>query len=73
MSNLQILKDTFTPREYEKPKLDCGGILETLQTKIKLRFHKSVMERVLDYCTYEHFLPNGDEHYIVDFPFIEND
>ncbi|MDC7286620.1 YafY family transcriptional regulator [Blautia schinkii] len=73
MSNLQILKDTFTPREYEKPTLDFGEILETLQTKIKLRFHKSVMERVLDYCTYEHFLPDGDEHYIVDFPFIEND
>ena len=30
------------------------------------------MERVLDYCSYEHFIPDGDEYYIVTFPFIEN-
>ena len=31
------------------------------------------MDRVLDHCTYEHFSPDGEEHYIVDFPFIENE
>ena len=31
------------------------------------------MDRVLDYCTYKDFSPDGDEHYIVRFPFIEND
>ncbi len=25
------------------------------------------------FCTYDHFLPDGDEHYIVNFPFIENE
>ena len=44
-----------------------------MQTKIKVRIHKSVMERALDFCTYENFSPDGDEHYIVSFPFIEND
>ncbi|MFA6784000.1 MAG: WYL domain-containing protein, partial [Sphaerochaeta sp.] len=24
-------------------------------------------------CPYEQFSPDGDEHFIVDFPFIEND
>jgi len=73
MSNLQIQKDSFPPRDYQKPQLKFNDILTTMQTKIKIRIHKSVMDRVLDYCTYEDFSPDGDEHYIVSFPFIEND
>jgi predicted DNA-binding transcriptional regulator YafY len=73
ISNLRMKEETFAPRDYQKPILDFAEILETLQTKIKIRIHKSVMDRVLDFCTYEHFVPDGDEHYIVSFPFIENE
>jgi predicted DNA-binding transcriptional regulator YafY len=72
-SNLQIQVESFTPRDYQKPQLDFTNILATMQTKIKIRIHKSVMDRVLDYCAYEHFSPDGAENYIVDFPFIENE
>ncbi len=44
-----------------------------MQTTIKIRIHKSIMDRVLDYCTYENFSSNSDEYYIVNFPFIENE
>jgi predicted DNA-binding transcriptional regulator YafY len=73
ISNLQIQEETFTPRDYQKPMLDFAEIWETIQTKIKIRIHKSVMDRVLDFCSYEDFSPDGDEHYIVKFPFIENE
>lgn len=73
ISSLQMQVETFIPRDYEKPILEFSDFLETIQTKIKIRVHKSVMDRVLDYCAYEEFTPDGDEHYIVDFPFIEND
>ncbi len=73
MSNLQLQKRTFTPREYQKPALDFADILDTIQTKIKIRIHKSIMDRVLDFCTYEHFSPDCEEYYIVNFPFIENE
>jgi predicted DNA-binding transcriptional regulator YafY len=73
MSNLQTREETFAPRDYQKPTLDFAEILETMQTKIKIRVHKSVMDRVLDYCAYDHFSPDGDERYIVSFPFIENE
>ena len=72
-SNLQMQNELFTTRDYQKPQLDFTDILETMQSKIKIRIHKSVMDRVLDFCTYEHFTPDGNEHYIVSFPFIEND
>jgi predicted DNA-binding transcriptional regulator YafY len=72
-SNLQIQEEFFAPRDYQKPQLDFTDILATMQTKIKIRIHKSVMDRVLDFCAYEHFSPDGNEHYIVSFPFIENE
>ena len=72
-ANLQILEETFTPRENPKPQLDITDMVETLQTEIRIRIHRSVMDRVLEYCTYDHFSPDGEEHYLVSFPFIEND
>lgn len=73
ISNLQIEKETFMPRDFPKISLDYEEIFETVPIRIKLRIHKSVMDRVLDYCSYEYFSPVDDEYYIVDFPFIEND
>lgn len=73
ISNLQMIEETFAPRDDQKPSLAFAEILETMQTKIKIRIHKSVMDRVLDFCSYEDFFPDGDEHYMVSFPFIEND
>ncbi|WP_099204549.1 helix-turn-helix transcriptional regulator [Scatolibacter rhodanostii] len=73
MSTLQIQEKTFEPRAYQKPQLDFADMLATMQTKIKIRIHKSIMDRVLDYCSFENFYPNGDDYYVVDFPFIEND
>ncbi len=73
ISNLQIQKEPFTPRDYQKPTLDFADIVATMQKTIKIRIHKSVMDRVLDFCAYEHFSPDGNEHYIVSFPFIENE
>ena len=73
MSNLQMQEESFAPRECQKPQLDFTDIYATMQTEIIIRIHKSVMDRVLDYCVYEHFSPDGDEHYIVCFPFVENE
>ena len=73
ISNLEIQEDIFTPRDYQRPQLDFSDIVDTMQMKIKIQIHKSIMDRVLDYCTYESFTPAGDEHFIVSFPFIENE
>ena len=73
ISNLQMQVETFIPRDYQNPILEFSDVLETIQTKIKIRIHKAVIDRVLDYCAYEELTPDGDEHYIVYFPFIEND
>lgn len=73
MSRLSLQDEDFTPRAFQKPQLEFSDILTTLQTEITLRIHRSVMDQVLDYCAFEHFTPEDEDHYIVRFPFIEND
>lgn len=73
LSKLQIQEESFAPREHQKPQLDFTDFVEKMQIEIKLRIHRSVMDSVLDYCSFDHFSPDGPEYYIVDFPFIEND
>lgn len=73
MSNLNMLEESFSPREHPKPQLDYSEAVAAMQTNITIRIHESVMDRVLDYCAFDHFSPDGDEHYLVSFPFIEND
>lgn len=73
ISNLQMRVETFAPREYQKPILDYSEVLEAMQTTIRLRIHKSILDRVLDFCGFENFTPDGEEHYLVEYPFIEND
>ena len=73
MSGLHILNETFAPREFPKPQLDSTELLAKMQTPITLRIHKSILERVLDYCNDEDISPDGAEHYIVRYPLLEND
>ena len=73
MSRLQTREETFPPRPFQPPQPEFAPMLEAMQTRITLRVHKSVLDRVLDYCTYDDVSPEVDEHYIVSFPFVEND
>ena len=73
MSNLQVLAETFVPREHPKPQLDFSDAAAARQTTITLRIHKSILERVLDYVASENISPDGADHYNVRYPLIEND
>lgn len=73
LTNLKLEDTVFVPKEYQKPLLDTTEIQAKFQLTIKLRIHLSIMEQLLDYCDYDKFLPVDDNHYLVEFPFIEND
>ena len=72
ISNLKISTQTFIPRDYQKPQLEFSDVLKELQIKIKIRVHQSAMDRVYDYCSPEDISKDGDDYFIVQFPFIEN-
>ena len=73
MSELKMLEETFTPREYQKPFLDFEETARSLQTDIKIRIHKSVLDRILDFCPYERLSQDGEEYYLADYPFFDSD
>ena len=73
MSELKILEETFTPREYQKPFLDFEETARSLQTDIKIRIHKSVLDRILDFCPYERLSQDGEDYYLADYPFFDSD
>lgn len=73
MANLQMRKETFTQREYPKPRLEFAEELAAMQIPVKLRIQSSLVDRVLAYCAGDQLAPDGDGHYLVSFPFIEND
>ena len=44
-----MLEEAFYTAGLSKPQLDFTDIYTTMQIKIKIRIHKSVMDRVLDF------------------------
>lgn len=71
--DLKMETSTFTPRKYQKPSLTLSKNFEKSQIEITLRIHRSIMERLLEYCDFNRFFLENDNYYIVHFPFIEND
>ncbi len=71
--DLQAIDETFDFREMPAAELDGTPYAQELQETISLRIRRSLAERVLDYCPYERFTPDGDDHYLVSFPFIDSD
>ena len=73
ISNLRLLEAPFSPRAFQEPILDFAPMLEPMQTEITLRVHRSILDMVLEYCTQDRLSPDGGAHYLVRFPFVEND
>lgn len=73
MSNLKMQEKVFIPRDHQKPQLDFGDDVEPMQKRIGIRIHRSIVDRVLDFCAYDDLSPDGKDHYLASFPFIEND
>lgn len=73
MENLHTESELFVPRDFQNPVLNCDDRARQLQTTITLRVHKAILDRVLDFCPHDRISPDGEEHFTVDFPFIEND
>jgi len=73
MTELKITDEHFTPREYKSPVFDFDKMIPDSLIQIKLRIHKAIIDRVLDFCTQDSIIPDGDEYFIVSYPFVEND
>ena len=73
MTVLTLLDEKFFPREFKKPVLDFEETARNLQTVIKLRVHKSILDRVLEFCDFDCIKSDGEEYCLVEYPFIDRD
>ena len=73
MAGISLLDEKFLPREYQKPVLDFEETAKKLQTTIKLRVHKSILDRLLEFCDFDCINADGEEYYLAEYPFIERD
>lgn len=73
MLGVRVREEGFFPRDVPKPELDTGEITAGEQLEITLRVHVSAADRVMEYCAFDRFTPDGDEHYLVRFPFIDRE
>ncbi len=73
VSKLRMLDEAFPSRACPKLQLDYTNEATAMQTIIELRVHVSALDRVLEYCAFEDLVPDGDDHYLAQVPFIEND
>lgn len=71
--DLTVTDTIFTAKDFPNPQLDATDIAKSQQITITLRIHRSLMERLLDYCPYDQFEPDGESNFIVHFPFIDRD
>jgi predicted DNA-binding transcriptional regulator YafY len=73
ISNLKLTDDTFTPKEFYRQPSEFSEKMAQQQNDIKLRIHKSIMDKMLEYCNFERFSKESDDYYIVALPFIDDD
>jgi predicted DNA-binding transcriptional regulator YafY len=73
ISALQILEDTFIPREFAAKSLGAWDYIEKNIMTIKLLVHESLRERMLEYCGEDNIQPYGDNKLMVNFPFVEDE
>lgn len=71
--DLKVCAESYIPEDFPGPVLSADEISNSLKIFITLRIHKSLLERMLDYCSFDQFTPDGDSRYIVKFPFIDRD
>ncbi|MFZ5967324.1 MAG: helix-turn-helix transcriptional regulator [Bacillota bacterium] len=73
ISALEILDETFIPREFNPKPLDGSDWIEKRIITIKLLVDESLGERMVEFCGEENVEPYGNNKLIVNFPFVEDE
>jgi len=73
ISELEVLEDTFIPREFQVKPLGAWDYIEKNIITIKLLVDESLREQMLERCGEENIENYGDNKLIVTFPFVEDE
>ncbi|WP_238884019.1 YafY family protein [Clostridium sp. YIM B02551] len=73
VSSLQVLNETFIPREFDYTPLEVSKDVEKMYITIKLLIDKSLRHLMIDFAGEENIKPYKDNKFIVYLKFIEDD
>jgi predicted DNA-binding transcriptional regulator YafY len=73
ISSLEILDETFIPKEFDVKSLGSWEYIEKNIITIKLLVHESLKEKIVEHCGEGNIQPYLHNKLIVNFPFIEDE
>ncbi|HBF38707.1 MAG TPA: YafY family transcriptional regulator [Firmicutes bacterium] len=73
MSALEIINSIFTPREFHAKPLNGSEWIDKRLITIKLLVDESLRERIIERCGENNIEPYGNNKFIVNFPFAEDE
>jgi predicted DNA-binding transcriptional regulator YafY len=73
IGELEILSDTFIPRELDAVVLGAWEHIEKRISSIKLLVDESLRDRITEHCGEENIEEYGDTKLLVNFPFVDDD
>lgn len=73
ISSLELLEQTFIPREFEFKELVLSSNSTEKSIPVKLLIDESLREMMIEFCGEENITPNGNNKFIASFPFVEDD
>lgn len=73
ISSLELLKETFLPRKFDYESQDFSFRTGRKAITIKLLVDESIRDLMVDFCEAENIKSYGDNKFIVQCPFVEDD
>ncbi|SEL82776.1 YafY family protein [Paenibacillus sp. OK003] len=72
MSSLQVSEDGYVPRDFTPLPMDGAGWMSQDWVEVKIRVHRSVIDKVIERFGEAHILHMGEETCLATYPIIKN-
>jgi predicted DNA-binding transcriptional regulator YafY len=73
ISSLELLPETFLPREFDYGALDVSFRTGRERITVTLLVDETLRDSMVEFCGTENIVPFGDHQFIARFPFVEDD
>jgi predicted DNA-binding transcriptional regulator YafY len=73
ISSLDLIEETFVPREFDYKVLEVSSNIEKKSIPIKLLIDESLRDMMIEFCGEENIEPCENNKFVVCFPLVEDD
>ncbi len=69
---MHVLQDRFSPRDFKPLPMDGGAWMSGDWVEVKIRIHRSVVDRVIERFGESHVLEMGEETCLAMYPIVNH-